>query len=52
MGRKRKDGNHSPQNNNNNNNNYYYYYYCIIIKYRIQWEMNKMDTQFLISMKQ
>jgi hypothetical protein len=37
MGRRRKDGNHSPQK---------------IIQYRIQWEMKKMDTQFFISRKQ
>jgi hypothetical protein len=37
MGRRRRDGNHSPQK---------------IIQYRIQWEMKKMDTQSLTSTKQ
>jgi hypothetical protein len=37
MGRRRRDGNHSPQK---------------IIQYRIQWEMKKMDTQLLTSTKQ
>jgi hypothetical protein len=37
MGRRRRDGNHSPQN---------------IIQYRIKWEMKKIDTHFLTSTNQ
>jgi hypothetical protein len=37
MRRRRRDGNYSPQN---------------IIQNRIQWEIKKMDTQFLTSTKQ
>jgi hypothetical protein len=38
MGRRRRDRNHSPQKKKNQS--------------RIQWEMKKMDTQFLTSTRQ
>jgi hypothetical protein len=38
MGRRTKDGNHSPKK--------------IIIQYRIQWEMKKVDTQVLTPTKE
>jgi hypothetical protein len=37
MGRRRRDGTHLPQK---------------IIQYRVKWRMQKMDTQFLNSIKQ
>jgi hypothetical protein len=37
MGRRRMDGNHCPKK--------------IIIQYRIQWEIKKMDTKFLTPTK-
>jgi hypothetical protein len=39
MGRRRRDRNHSPQKKKKNQS-------------RIQWEMKKMDTQFLTSTRQ